>query len=160
MPTCVKCQALTTTSKRCTHCLIGYCSKACRSADWSRHKSECKGGEGASPRSRVEEIHCGGHACARCGKCCDWQFEGDLQTWCWIQNYKNWNQAEKNQWNSNDYKFTKRRDATCFYQFSSPHYDHYIHFYGRGELGDPASRIRGPFFDPPPGCLCDSNYRN
>jgi hypothetical protein len=48
MPTCVKCQVLTSTSKRCPSCQTCYCSKACRSTDWHRHKSECTRGESVS----------------------------------------------------------------------------------------------------------------
>ncbi|CAF1434762.1 unnamed protein product [Didymodactylos carnosus] len=51
MPTCAKCQVLTSTSKRCPYCRTCYCSKACRSADWSHHKSECMIGERVSPGS-------------------------------------------------------------------------------------------------------------
>ena len=51
MPTCVKCHVLTSTSKRCPSCRTCYCSKACRSADWSRHKSECTSGERVSSGS-------------------------------------------------------------------------------------------------------------
>nr|ACD54740.1 MYND Zn finger family proteins-like protein [Adineta vaga] len=213
MPVCTKCQVLTSTSKRCPYCRICYCSKACRSTDWSRHKSECKRGESLSPDSNssngaasnipsgeigelffifyrkknyqisfetysnisdfvlgngglakpgtYKNIHCAGRPCVNCGKCRDWKFMGDLETWRWIQNYKKWNLDDNQRWVSlHPPDFRKRSGATCEYQFSSPHYFHYLNFYSRGELGGPLSHIPGPFFDPPPGCVCDSNREN
>jgi hypothetical protein len=109
-----------------------------------------------------KQIHCEGHPCANCGKCRDWQFKGELKTWRWIQNYKNWTQNDKDYWVNNFgvHKFEKRSGATCYYQFSSPHYFHYLTLYSLSQLGGPLSHIPGPFFDPPPGCLCDNNHVN
>ncbi|CAF0850543.1 unnamed protein product [Adineta steineri] len=162
MPVCIKCQVLTSTSKRCPYCRICYCSKACRSTDWSRHKSECRSGEGVTSSSNssneiqtegfakpgtYREIHCKGRPCVNCGRCCDWQFKGDLETWRWIQNYKNWNLDDNKRWISlYPPDFERRSDATCSYEYSSPHYFHYLNFYSRGELGGPLSNTPGPFF--------------
>lgn len=108
-----------------------------------------------------KQLHCEGHPCAHCGKCRDWQFKGNLETWHWIQNYKSWNEDDKERWiRLYPPDFKKRSGATCFYQFSSPHYFHYLNFYSHDQLGGPLSHIPGPFFDPPPGCLCDNNHEN
>ncbi|CAF0762011.1 unnamed protein product [Adineta steineri] len=135
MPTCIKCQVLTSTSKRCPHCRVCYCSKACRSADWSRHKAECISGERvssdpaslnmtssntslelqefAAPSSR-KKLFCGGRLCAKCYKCRDWHFSGNQHTWNWVCNWKNWNEADKDRWYDDyDKLFSKRDSATC-----------------------------------------------
>ncbi|CAF1131332.1 unnamed protein product [Adineta ricciae] len=124
MPVCVKCQASTSTKK----------------------------GGFAKPGT-YREIHCEGRPCSKCGRCRDWQFKGDLETWRWIQNYRSWISLYPPD-------FDKRDGATCDYQFSSPHYFHYLNFYSRDELGGPLSHVPGPFFDPPPDCVCDNTREN
>ncbi|CAF4572327.1 unnamed protein product [Rotaria sp. Silwood2] len=62
-----------------------------------------------------KELSCAGHPCATCGKCRDWCYTGDLASWQWIQNSKNWDSKDIEPWCSGQYwnHFKKRDGATC-----------------------------------------------
>jgi len=46
-----------------------------------------------------------------CGKCRDWYFTGDRETWNWVCNYKNWKDADwKRYRNDRIHEHFKRRD--------------------------------------------------
>ncbi|CAF4670788.1 unnamed protein product [Rotaria sp. Silwood1] len=80
----------------------------------------------AAPHGYLE-LPCQGRHCATCGKCRDWYFTGDPQTWQWMQNVDNWNSKDKDRWcNADYYHLFKLRDgATC---------DRYLYFRGGGVL--------------------------
>jgi hypothetical protein len=84
--------------------------------------------------------YCKGRLCANCGKCRDWYYTGDLATWRWIQDYKNWQKKDEDRWyNDEIYKrFQKRGGATCTY----------------GYLG------LGLVYGHHLGCVCEDNRRN
>ncbi|CAF1519484.1 unnamed protein product, partial [Rotaria sordida] len=78
-------------------------------------------------RNKVEQ--CGGNACARCRKCIDWSYDGDMH-----DDYKLYHRdnkcnkiLDKNCWH-------RRPDATCHYYSGCSHfygYDSYhSHYYG------------------------------
>ena len=39
----------------------------------------------------ITEFH---FLCVNCGNCRDWYFTGDRETWNWVRNYENWNDAD------------------------------------------------------------------
>ncbi|CAF4543518.1 unnamed protein product, partial [Rotaria sp. Silwood2] len=62
-----------------------------------------------------KQLSCDGRPCNTCGKCRDCYYMGDLTTWQWIQNSKNWSKNELYTWCSGQYlsHFKKRDGATC-----------------------------------------------
>ena len=47
-----------------------------------------------------------------CGKCRDWYFTGDRETWKWVRNCENWKDADwKRYYNDRIYEHFKRRDG-------------------------------------------------
>ncbi|CAF1158677.1 unnamed protein product [Adineta steineri] len=68
-----------------------------------------------------KKLCCEGRACMKCEKCRDWCYAGDLETWKWIRNHKNWEAADRKRWMSeNVWKRFKHRDGstcTCFHGY-------------------------------------------
>jgi len=56
-----------------------------------------------------------------CGNCRDWYFTGDRETWNWVRNYENWNDADwKRHRNDRIYDHFKRRDGySCIDDFGA-----------------------------------------
>ncbi|CAF1612112.1 unnamed protein product [Didymodactylos carnosus] len=63
----------------------------------------------------AKKLSCNGRTCLTCGKCRDWRFTGDVATWNWIQNYKNWGNDDWKRWRRGRmWKHYEREDgATC-----------------------------------------------
>lgn len=80
------------------------------------------------------DLYCEGRQCSKCGKCRDWYFTGDLSTWEWIRNNKNWTDADIQRWRSGYvFEHFKCRDGeTCSFDHGfglpglppGPHLDH------------------------------------
>ncbi|CAF1405104.1 unnamed protein product [Rotaria sordida] len=100
-----------------------------------------KGQEFATPGT-YRELNCNGRPCANCGKCRDWYYTGDLTSWKWIQNYKNWGPEDQERWGNGKYyyRFKRRDEATCIYYYSDG---------GHGDYYD----------DGLSDCLCEDNRR-
>ncbi|CAF4197467.1 unnamed protein product, partial [Rotaria sordida] len=62
-----------------------------------------------------EPLRCEGRHCTNCGKCRDWYYTGDPQTWQWIRNVKNWTKDDWKRWDHGDYceRFQRRDGYTC-----------------------------------------------
>ncbi|CAF1325205.1 unnamed protein product [Adineta steineri] len=61
------------------------------------------------------KLDCEGRSCIACGKCCDWYFTGDAETWEWIRNWENWAEEDINRWIYDRVynRFKPRDGATC-----------------------------------------------
>lgn len=68
---------------------------------------------------QFEERYCKGRLCAKCGRCRDWYFTGDLETWKWVQNWESWSDGDRQRYNNGIWKrWTKRQDGpTCYDSF-------------------------------------------
>ncbi|CAM2730604.1 unnamed protein product, partial [Rotaria socialis] len=64
-------------------------------------------------------MYCNGTLCASCGKCRDWYYTGDVSSWEWIRNVKNWGDHDRKLWNDGKYweYFKRRNGATCRYVY-------------------------------------------
>ncbi|CAF1184646.1 unnamed protein product [Rotaria sordida] len=119
-------------------------------------KSPSKKQEFAEPGA-YKPLPCKGRHCTNCGKCRDWYYTGDLQTWQWIRNFKNWKDDDLKRWRSGDYhkRFQCRDGYTCTYGgggpiiYSSGHPHISYIFIGSGG----GSTI---YFS---SCLCEDNRR-
>lgn len=80
------------------------------------------------------ELYCEGRLCAKCGKCRDWYFTGDVETWTWIRNQKNWSEDDINRWRNGHVieNFECRPGEKCVFNHGfglpglppGPHRDH------------------------------------
>src|SRR5690242_18746584 len=52
-------------------------------------------------QSDVKKLSCNGRSCLTCGKCRDWRFTGDTETWNWIRNHQNWSNDDWKRWRRN-----------------------------------------------------------
>ncbi len=70
--------------------------------------------EFAAPGTFPEQ-HCAGRLCAKCGKCRDWYYTGNITGWHWIQNHSFWGIGDLKRYCIDHRKlFKKRTDgATC-----------------------------------------------
>ncbi|CAF0901880.1 unnamed protein product [Adineta steineri] len=64
------------------------------------------------------ELDCGGRLCIKCGKCRDWYFTGNAQTWQWLRSRENsWTRDDNMNWRIGPHGvkgcFTRRDGATC-----------------------------------------------
>lgn len=71
------------------------------------------------------QTECQGRCCIKCGKCRDWYYKGDRDTWSWIISRNEWNEEDRERWDTGNYKefFKRRNGSTCI--------GHYGYFYDR-----------------------------
>lgn len=64
---------------------------------------------------RYPHYSCNGRTCVACGKCCDWLYSGDHDSWNWIRNVTNWNKTDEQRWQVQQIwtRFVPRHGATC-----------------------------------------------
>jgi hypothetical protein len=62
-----------------------------------------------------ENLSCSGRPCATCGKCRDWCYTGDAQTWNWIRSVDKWRGTPLKRWRDERLSecFQRRQNATC-----------------------------------------------
>lgn len=67
------------------------------------------------PAYSTIQLSCKGRACFNCGKCREWYFNGDVETWNWIRNWPKWDENDKQRWKDNQVGklFQRRNGATC-----------------------------------------------
>lgn len=96
------------------------------------------------------EQYCEGRHCAKCGKCRDWYFTGDADTWVWIRNHKNWNESDINRWRSGHVleQFQCRDGNTCSF-------DHGLGLPGLPPGPNLDHRLFGLHL-----CLCEDNIQS
>ncbi|CAF3710229.1 unnamed protein product [Adineta steineri] len=106
------------------------------------------------------KLPCKGRACASCGKCRDWYFNGNLATRKWLQGLKNrewkdWTVYDQQRWqNERIWELFKARDAkTCFSPFLGRFVDT-THVGGDGatstNFGTTGTNTSFSFHPPPP----------
>ena len=77
-----------------------------------------------------------------CGRCRDWYFTGDRETWNWVRNYENWEDADWKRYHDDPiYEHFKRRDGSSC---------HYVVGYGGFFYGDDG--VYGDYH-----CMCENN---
>ncbi|UJR12742.1 hypothetical protein I4U23_016916 [Adineta vaga] len=64
---------------------------------------------------RFPASNCNGRLCAKCGRCRDWCYTGDVASWQWIRNVANWNNEDWSRWGYGAYwkNFKIRHGASC-----------------------------------------------
>ncbi len=77
------------------------------------------------------QLDCKGRPCTKCGRCRDWYYTGDLDTWIWIMNITNWDEEERKRWDGGNYsqRFKRRNGYTCEASYSY-YYDRHRRYYG------------------------------
>lgn len=62
-----------------------------------------------------QKLDCKGHVCEICGKCQDWRFTGDAESWNWIRNYTNWSNDDWKRWRRSRIwtLYERNNGATC-----------------------------------------------
>ncbi|CAM4852187.1 unnamed protein product, partial [Rotaria magnacalcarata] len=78
-----------------------------------------------------EQLRCGGRACSVCKECRDWDFNGSQEDWRWIQDVKNWKDADWQRYSNGEYwnYFKPHSGATCTpYRGGSDDANHNDHF--------------------------------
>lgn len=104
-----------------------------------------------------KELYCQGRACAKCGKCRDWYYIGDRESWKWIQSWRNWEDDDWKLWDDDHVwgHFKKRTDgATCCHN----DYLRYAYYHYRDDDHYRLYRLytRDGYVL---GCVCDGNAR-
>ena len=64
-------------------------------------------------------LRCKGRHCATCGKCRDWYYTGNWESWARIHDYKDWTDEDRAYWHNHNVweLFHRRNGATCIAKF-------------------------------------------
>ncbi|CAF0807158.1 unnamed protein product [Adineta steineri] len=119
-----------------------------------------------------ESLKCGGRQCAKCGKCRDSYYTGDMETWRWIINVMKWDEKEQKRWDDGKYseRFKRRNGSTCRGRFgydiyrNDDQYRGHINIDSYEEYHESYYSLHGRFrsfskVDRAPYCQCSDNSK-